>query len=60
LTAAPRFMEPVYLCEIQCPEAAVGGIYGVLNKRRGIVFEESQVSSLHFLIPTIRIFWLII
>ena len=43
LTADPRFMEPVYLCEIQCPEAAVGGIYGVLNRRRGIVFEENQV-----------------
>merc|ERR1711874_701675 len=28
--------------EIQCPESAVGGIYGVLNKRRGHVYEESQ------------------
>jgi len=43
LTAQPRFMEPVYLCEIQCPEVAVGGIYGVLNRRRGVVFEENQV-----------------
>jgi len=43
LTAAPRLMEPVYLVEIQCPENAVGGIYGVLNRRRGHVFEESQV-----------------
>merc|ERR1711931_294538 len=34
-----------YLCEIQCPEAAVGGIYGVLNRRRGVVFEESQVAG---------------
>jgi len=42
LTAAPRLMEPVYLCEIQCPENAVGGIYGVLNRRRGHVFEEAQ------------------
>merc|ERR1712215_96842 len=33
LTAAPRLQEPVYLCEIQCPENAVGGIYGVLNRR---------------------------
>jgi len=45
LTAAPRMMEPVYLCEIQCPESAVGGIYGVLNRRRGIVIEESQVAG---------------
>jgi elongation factor 2 len=43
LTAQPRLMEPVYLCEIQCPENAVGGIYGVLNRKRGHVFEESQV-----------------
>jgi len=42
LTAEPRLQEPVYLCEIQCPENAVGGIYGVLNRRRGIVFEEMQ------------------
>merc|ERR1711992_314854 len=42
LTAAPRLMEPVYLCEIQCPENAVGGIYGCLNRRRGHVFEEAQ------------------
>ena len=29
----------------QCPEAAVGGIYGVLNRRRGHVFEENQVAG---------------
>lgn len=43
LTAEPRLYEPVYLVEIQCPENAVGGIYGVLNRRRGHVFEDSQV-----------------
>jgi len=42
LTAQPRILEPVYLCEIQCPETAIGGIYSVLNRRRGVVFEESQ------------------
>merc|ERR1712183_149732 len=42
LTARAALMEPVYLCEIQCPENAVGGIYGVLNRRRGHVFEEAQ------------------
>lgn len=45
LTAKPRIMEPVYLCEIQCPENAVGGIYGVLNRKRGHVFEESQITG---------------
>uniref|UniRef100_A0A8B9J7W0 Eukaryotic translation elongation factor 2b n=1 Tax=Astyanax mexicanus TaxID=7994 RepID=A0A8B9J7W0_ASTMX len=43
LTAEPRLMEPIYLVEIQCPEQVVGGIYGVLNRKRGHVFEESQV-----------------
>merc|ERR1711970_1595718 len=42
LTASPRLQEPIYQVEIQCPENAVGGIYGVLNKRRGHVFEEAQ------------------
>jgi len=45
LTAKPRLLEPVYLCEIQCPENAVGGIYGVLNRKRGHVFEEGQVAG---------------
>merc|ERR1712240_650433 len=43
LTASPSILEPVYLVEIQCPEQAVGGIYSVLNKKRGHVFEEAQV-----------------
>lgn len=42
LTATPKFWEPVYLCEIQCPESAIGGIYSVLNRRRGVVLEELQ------------------
>jgi len=42
LTASPCLMEPVFLVEIQCPEAAMGGIYGVLNRRRGHVFAEEQ------------------
>lgn len=45
LTAEPRLLEPVYLVEIQCPEVAVGGIYGVLNRRRGHVFEEAQIAG---------------
>jgi elongation factor 2 len=42
LTAEARFMEPVYLVEIQCPESAMGGIYSTLNRRRGHVFSEEQ------------------
>jgi len=42
LTAEPRLQEPVYLVEIQCPETAMGGIYSVLNRRRGMVLSEEQ------------------
>ncbi|KAJ1971743.1 translation elongation factor 2, partial [Dimargaris xerosporica] len=42
LMANPGIQEPFYLVEIQCPESAMGGIYGVLNRRRGHVFAEEQ------------------
>merc|ERR1719414_2503391 len=42
LSAQPRLMEPVYLVEIQCPENAMGGVYGTLNRRRGHVTSEEQ------------------
>jgi len=45
LTAGPRLLEPVYLVEIQCPEVAVGGIFGVLNKRRGVVFDNQNIGN---------------
>ena len=45
ITASPRLLEPIYLVEIQCPEVAIGGIYGVLNRRRGHVFHEERVAG---------------
>jgi len=45
LTAQPRLLEPVYLVEIQCPEVAVGGIFGVLNRRRGVVFDQGNIGN---------------
>lgn len=42
LLAEPKIQEPVFLVEIQCPETAVGGIYSVLNKKRGQVISEEQ------------------
>jgi elongation factor 2 len=35
-------MEPIFLVEMQAPENALGGIYNVMNTRRGNVFEENQ------------------
>ena len=42
LLADPGLLEPVYVVEIQVPEQAMGGIYGVLTRRRGHVFSEEQ------------------
>ncbi|CAF1233683.1 unnamed protein product [Rotaria sordida] len=44
LTAKPRLVEPIYLCEIQCLEVDTVSIYDVLNRRRGYVFEENHVA----------------
>jgi len=45
LTARPRFQEPIFLVEIQCPDDAVGGIYQCLSQRRGIVLGEEPISG---------------
>ena len=42
LTSKPALMEPVFLVDIQTVEHAMGGIYGVLNKRRGIMLGEEN------------------
>jgi elongation factor 2 len=43
LTGSPAFHEPVFLCEIQCPDDVVGGIYQTLTQRRGIVISEEPI-----------------
>jgi len=45
LQAKPRFQEPIFLVEIQCPEDCVGGIYQCLSTRRGIVNGEDPVQG---------------
>jgi len=45
LTAEPRFQEPIFLCEIQTPDDAMGGIYQCLTQRRGIVIGEEPVQG---------------
>lgn len=42
LTAQPRLMEPVYLVEIVCPEAAVSAVQDLVTKKRGKVLESAQ------------------
>jgi len=45
LTATPKFVEPIFLVEIQCPDDAVGGIYQCLSSRRGIVIGEEPIAG---------------
>ncbi|EGG13916.1 elongation factor 2 [Cavenderia fasciculata] len=46
MSASPILLEPIYLVEITAPESAVGGIYGVLNRRRGhVISEERRVGT---------------
>lgn len=40
LSASPRVMEPFFRVEVQTVESALGSIYSVLSKRRGVVVEE--------------------
>ncbi|KAF1744332.1 hypothetical protein MXB_390 [Myxobolus squamalis] len=49
LTAQPRIVEPIYLVEIMVPQEHVSGIYGLMSKRRGHVFEQESGmgSALH-------------
>lgn len=42
MTAEPRLLEPLFLVDITCPESCIGGIYTVLNKRRGTIISEEQ------------------
>ncbi|CAG8359471.1 unnamed protein product [Penicillium salamii] len=42
MLADPGLLEPIFNVEIQVPEQAMGGIYGVLTRRRGHVYTEEQ------------------
>ncbi|KAI9926453.1 hypothetical protein ASPWEDRAFT_45449 [Aspergillus wentii DTO 134E9] len=42
MLADPCILEPIFNVEIQVPEQAMGGIYGVLSTRRGHVYAEEQ------------------
>eukprot|EP00796_Vickermania_ingenoplastis_P005013 gene5012-3608_t len=42
LTAGPRMLEPMFSVDIQTVEHAMGGIYGVLTRRRGMIIGEEN------------------
>jgi len=41
-TAHPTLVEPVYLAEITAPLLVCGGVHGILSKRRGRAFDQTQ------------------
>jgi elongation factor 2 len=45
LTAEPRLLEPMFLAEISGPADVMGGVYSILNQRRGIIEEEIQIQG---------------
>lgn len=44
-TASPRFIEPIFLVDIACPNDVMGGVYQCMNQRRGVVFAEESVAG---------------
>jgi elongation factor 2 len=45
LSSAPSLLEPVFLCEITAPMDAMGGVYQILNQRRGQVLDSEQITG---------------
>ena len=43
LSSDPSLLEPIFMCEITAPMEAMGGVYQVLNQRRGQVLESEQI-----------------
>jgi elongation factor 2 len=43
--AEPRLLEPIYLVDIECPTRMIGKVYATLNKRRGQINEENELSG---------------
>jgi len=41
-TAGPVLVEPVYLVEITAPLGVCGGVHGVISKRRGRAFDQTE------------------
>nr|ABC54654.1 translation elongation factor 2 [Naegleria gruberi] len=40
--SAPKFLEPIFLVEIQCPDSVLGSVYSVMNRRRGTIDQAIQ------------------
>lgn len=40
ITAKPRILEPIYLCEITVPNSSKSGIYNMFHELRATMLEE--------------------
>ncbi|XP_040378362.1 elongation factor 2-like [Oryza brachyantha] len=60
LTASPRLMEPMYLVDIQVPQAVAGNVYTVVHSRRGSLVEilrpGTPLVNLRFYLPVAESF----
>jgi len=45
ITATPRLLEPIYLCEIAVPKEELGGVYSCINQKKGTIIEEAPVEG---------------
>jgi elongation factor 2 len=45
LSSQPRYQEPVYLVIVNCPNDVKNKIHGCFSVRKGIIFEEEEVSG---------------
>lgn len=45
LTSGPSLYEPIFMCEITAPMEAMGGVYQILNQRRGQVLDSEQITG---------------
>jgi len=45
LSSSPSLQEPFYLAEIQCPEASMGGVHQILNRRRGQLVSQEHAEG---------------
>lgn len=45
LLAKPRICEPYYLLEVSCVDSCVGGVYSIINARKGKIVDQISVSN---------------
>jgi len=45
MKSGPRLLEPLYLCDIQCPNDKVSGVYNTLQARRGRICPDAEDQS---------------